>query len=193
MKHLLLLALLIPTSSFAGNGSGNVSATAMFGNIGATNISDPGSATVPESYIGASSGPSYFMLHASSNNQTTGANSFFPFYRDGVLYQVGNGAGSVKTYCVSLQWWASATNSSFQIVSATATFANNASSLTGPIYEGGVSGVGMHNSLGAPIMQNEGITFTFGTGSNSVTHTWPGVQINVVSTGMSIHLLCKEQ
>lgn len=64
------------------------------------------------------------------------AGNFYPFYKDGVAYQVTSGK---TAYCWGLTGKAGAA-SAIQLVSATASFAYNAGSITGGVYQGGVAG-----------------------------------------------------
>lgn len=127
MKYLsLILALLIPTAAFAGNGSGNVSNVLGLGSFGSVG---------PSSFISIPSTATVFTIFAGDSSTVTTGN-FYPFYKDGVAFQ----AGANGTRCFNLVIIPTTANTSIQLVSATASFAFNAGSLTGGVFQGGATG-----------------------------------------------------
>ncbi len=128
MKNLMVIILILFSfSSFAApSGSGNISAITTLGGVNTTdNLNIPNSN--PEGYFSIYTGQSI-----------TGAN-VTPLYKNGVAYQVTAG----KTFVASKVCGAvGSANARFQLISATASFANNATtaSLTGPVYQGGAAG-----------------------------------------------------
>lgn len=124
-KIIILLLLTLSNQSFAANGSGNISNILTTGGVttaDSLNISEPNS-------------QGYFSVYVGSGGTTT--NHFYPFYKNGVAYQVNAG----KTFQISKVCSVSTTSSiSFQLVSDTSSFAHNATSLTSGVYQGGLSG-----------------------------------------------------
>jgi hypothetical protein len=96
-----------------------------------------------------------------------------PFRKNGSLYQVSTSAG-VKAYCMNVRAASATALSLFQLMSATVTFADNATtgSLTGAKYQGGVVGsyasiTGPSGSVPAPVPGS----YVFDNSS------WPGIEI----------------
>jgi hypothetical protein len=130
MKNIILaLTLLVSVNVFAASGSGNVSnVITMGGNNTADNL------VIPEANT-----QGYFSLYSTPAGAAA-AGTMGVFYKNGTPYQVtaGKTCKVVKVYFYS----SNASSNQFQFVSATASFANGAStaSLTGPIYQGGAAG-----------------------------------------------------
>lgn len=127
MKNLIaLILILFSTNVFAATGSGNVSSVTTLGGV---NTSD--NLNIPNS-----NPDGYFSIY--TGQSITGGN-VGPLYKNGVAYQVTAG----KTFVVNKICGAiTASNARFQLISATASFANNATtaSLTSPVYMGGAAG-----------------------------------------------------
>lgn len=65
-------------------------------------------------------------------------NDFYPFYKNGVAYQVTAG----KTCrCDNITWASDAAANRAQLISATASFASGAGSITGGVHQGGAAAV----------------------------------------------------
>lgn len=128
MKNLIILGLiLLSPRSFAANGSGNISNVMTLGGVN----------TVDGLNIGEANSQGYFTLFVGSGGTTT--NNFYPFYKNGVAYQVTAG----KTFqAVKICSLSSAASTLFQLLTATSSFAFNASSVTGGVFQGGASGTG---------------------------------------------------
>ena len=183
MKLLLILALLVPTFGFAANGSGNVSSVAQLGGISmATSQIPTGGLLLPDASIGAAGG--YFMLAAGAKNNTARtADNFYPFYKNGVAYQVTAGK---TAYCSQLVAIDDTGNSRIQLVSGTASIAWDAATVTGAVYEGGFTTGYVHASgNGAWIPSVNQILYAFGAS------TFPGVQESGTRV-IGITLMCKE-
>jgi len=81
-------------------------------------------------------GRTVFTIHAGDAAASATNGNFYPFYKDGVAFQ----AGANGTLCFNITLVAGTANTGAQLVSATASFAFNASSLTGGVYQMGASG-----------------------------------------------------
>ncbi len=149
------------------NGSGNVSNILSIGGFDAAE-----NLTIPES-----NGPGYFTLYA----QVGTSGMFSPFFRDGVQYQVATGKTCKVTKILAT---CTTTGESFQLVSATATFAANAASITGGVYQLGAAGLYIPNTTTALVAIGYSLTYQF------TALTFPGFQAN--SGGSSVMLICKE-
>lgn len=152
------------------NISGNISKTLQLGGVG---INNP--LTIPE---GNSEG--YFTLECGIN--PTGGN-FYRLYKNGAQYQV---TAAKTCQVVAISYYAGTVNDQvFQLVSATATFADNASSLTGPVYQYGASGLYGFGAIATYTWYTTSQTYSF------AASTFPGVQAhNASRCGMFI--ICKE-
>lgn len=133
MKYLLLL--LVSINSFA----------ATPGAVPSVTVSAPGantgSVSISPSQLSGSSGTNHiFSLFCYANASAT--NQYFPCYYNGAVYKVGNATsgGTPSAYCFDITAGSTTPSSSFQLMSATATFANNATSVTGGQWMGGVTG-----------------------------------------------------
>lgn len=128
MKNLISLVLvLFSTSVFAATGSGNISNVLTLGGVSLSdnlNISEDNS-------------QGYFTLYSFPGTNTSGNSS--PFYKNGVAYQVPVGKTFKATkICINT----GLASSQVQLVSSTAAIANNdATALTGGIYQAGSAGV----------------------------------------------------
>jgi len=141
----------------------------------------PGNLVIPESNIGSTGG--YFTVMAGSASE--GAGDFYPFWKNGVAYQVTSGK---TAYCTALMFAGGQAFNTMQLVSATATFANGASSLTGGVYYCGAAG---NYCLGSGTAANTynpmGVSQTF------AATTWPGIQTQATGQIYSVLMSCKEQ
>lgn len=121
----LFLAILLMTgNTFAATGSGNVTNVVNLGGINSTS-----NLAIPES-----NSQNYITL---SSNAAGTAGNFYPLYKNGAAYQVTAG----KTFYVTKVCVMALTtaNSTLQLLSATASFAYGATSLTGGVFQGGAS------------------------------------------------------
>lgn len=137
----LFFALTLPINAFALNGSGNVSNVIGLGVSGpaVTSVNSPGSS------IPLPTGKTVFTIVAGDAQASATNGNYYPFYKNGVAFQ----AGASGTYCFSVRLIANTANTGTQLVSATASFAYNASSLTGGVYQGGASGKSTYMNSGA--------------------------------------------
>ena len=148
-SKLLALALFISAwgpgcveLAHAGNGSGNVSNVIGLGVAGPA-TSAPSAAST---FMGIPSGKTVFSIHAGDLQAAASNGNYYPFYKDGVAFQ----AGASGTYCFNFTLSGNTANTGTQLVSATASFAFNASSITGGVYQMGASGkTGMYTSAAA--------------------------------------------
>ena len=169
MKKIIILLLLITSQVFASNAT--VNNVELLGGVESTST-----LTVPEGNSSA-----YFTIICGTNNITIG--NFIPCSKNGTPYQVTTG----KTFkSIKLCFWANTTNDGLQIVSATAPIANNAASLTGGVFESGVTATYVHTS---------GPTSNVWTcSSNSfdfASSTYAGVELNAVAI-VGVMILGKE-
>lgn len=144
--------------------------------LGSTSSAAP--ITIPESSLSGTTG--WFTIIAEG---TPGAGNYEPFYKDGVAYQV---SGGVKAVCISMSYTTSATTDGFQLMSATASFARGASSVTGGVYENGVSGEYYHYAAVAHQLVNTNFMYRFGAS------TYPGIQASSGAVKVLAILTCKE-
>lgn len=186
----LLLALVFPISSFAASGSGSVTdAIAVGSSPGATVGHFQPNTFMSMSRLTDGSSPQVFSIYAAAVSTLTAGN-VYPFYKNGVIYQVTSGK---KAYCFNFSAVdIVSSNHGIQLLSATATFANNATtgSLTGAVYQGGVAGnyvwlasSGGQTGADTPLPG----TYTFGAS------TFPGYQWQNGTFNSSVHGLCYEQ
>lgn len=165
MKHfILLLALLLPLSSFAATGSGNVSSV-----IGLGQMSPLG---VPTSYVplNTTAAPSVFTVLCGADSNASAGN-YYPCYKNGAAFSTG---ANKKAYCFNGRVKVNTTNIAFQFVSATASFTfNQSSALTGGVYSCGADlrycidagpTAGVYNPIPG--------VFTFGDGTNDTFIGW---------------------
>lgn len=142
-----------------------------------------GSTAIPLLVIPEANTQSYFTLYGggSVNN-----NTFSPFYKNGVAYQVTSG----KTCkVVGVVMAASSTGAFWQLCSATAAITPNTGSLTGPVYQLGATSLVafMASPASAGLRTSECVTYDF------AQNTYPGWQ-NVLNGNMVfwLALICKE-
>jgi hypothetical protein len=113
----------------------------------------------------------FFTIVSGGGSPASG--KVWPFRKNGALYQVTNGKTFVTTKVVC---WTSSSSGYFQLMSATATFANDATtgSLTGPVYQSGAADRYQHitQSGTALVPQHAGVIHSFSGDS------YPGVQFN---------------
>ena len=142
MKNLIVLFLLIGSTAFAGSGSGNVSNVVSFG--GATpNL------TIPES-----NSQGYFTI----NGALTTATDYGPLLNSGVAYKVTTGN---SFHATSVCLFATSAGSYAQLVSGTSAISQNATTVTGAVYQAGAAG-NYSFALGtANVWQCYNVNYTF--------------------------------
>jgi len=132
MKTLIiLLALLIPYISYAGNGSGNVSNVLQLGSHNTTSV------VTPIMVISdAANSLGWFSINSAGDPTS---NTATPFMKNGNVFQ----AGANGTVCVGATGQTSGANSPWQIIYADSTFAVSASigSLTNVKFQSGATTV----------------------------------------------------
>jgi hypothetical protein len=146
------------------------------GSGGATN-------TMPSDFftvLSSTNTTSFFSLYTANQGGSSG--NYSPFYKNGVLYQVTPGKTCT---CYRTKFWDDVAGSRAQLVSATSTFAINASSLTGGVFQGGVAGNYVLNSQAAMAWTYYSDSYDFGSA------TFPGAQFSV-PTGRLILSACVE-
>jgi hypothetical protein len=155
------------------NGSGNISNVLNLGGFNAT----PGGLVIPEANT-----QGYFGLYA---GLTSGTNTYAPFIKNGTIYQVTPGK---ICYVVGFAFLSGTVGDRCQLISATATFANGASTLTGAIYQGGApggtGGFYIYDIQTAYVPVQSFFPYQF------ASETYPGFQGTAANT--SVILLCKE-
>jgi hypothetical protein len=158
------------------------------GNAPILTIAAPGQQTqalsIPLSCLSSGGGcPGQVFSLFAGNNSMTG-NDYYILYKNGVAYQVG---ASTKAYCVNSTAATTSASDGYQLFSATASFANGASSITGAVYQCGSPGLNCTpaNSTTYVPYPVPGI-FVFGSS------TYAGMQ-PASSAGYFIHLDCYEQ
>ena len=113
-------------------------------------------------------------------------NDVYPFRKNGDLYQVTSGK---TARCSSIRYRVGSASGGFQLLSATATFANGATtaSLTSPKYQfGAANNYGMSGPSSANAPTVEHLQYTFGSA------TWPGVQCADNTQLYQVYLVCNE-
>lgn len=153
-------------------------------NIG---LSAVGVSTSPVSNIplnnlaGAAGTFAVFSLYGGDGGALT-ATDFYPFYKNGVAYQVTAGK---TAYCFNFTA-NNAAAASFQFVSATASFAFGAASITGGVHMGGAAGkYPLESGASANVVVSIPGTYTFGAS------TFPGFQI-AGNNVLQLHTDCYE-
>lgn len=138
-KLYLLAALFLSTwgpgcveTALAGNGSGNVSRVMGLGAAGPA----VGSVAAPSSSVEIPSGKTVFTITAGDIQAAQSNGNYYPFYKNGVAFQ----AGASGTYCFNFRLAGNTVSTGVQLISATASFAFNANSITGGVYQQGASG-----------------------------------------------------
>lgn len=121
----------------------------------------------------------YFSLFAAGAS----AGNVSPFYRDGVIYQV-NATNACRV--VWALFISSTAGASAQLISATASFAINATtaSLTGPKYQTGLTAYYPYTCVTANVPVSISHPYVFATSS------YPGFQNS--ASGMTMMLICRE-
>jgi hypothetical protein len=141
------------------------------------------SVTIPLTSLSGSGVNGVFSLYSGNNSAATNTN-FYPFYKNGVAYQVTAGK---TAYCFNLTNAPGATPPTwFQLVSATASFAFNAASITSGVYQGGASAQ-FANISGSTSYIPAGVpgVYTF------AASTYPGWQ-SANNQTFNIHMDCFE-
>lgn len=131
MRNLIVLFLFLLGSQSFAVPTGTQSIVG-FGGAGTIGDSD----YIPSSVLGSTT-EKWMTLHTNIANIT--ATNVAPLYANGVAYQV---PGGKVFYVTKVCYEGTATSSPFQLLTATASFAVNATtaSLTGPVYQGGAAG-----------------------------------------------------
>lgn len=129
-RILVLLGIIFSFNSF-GAVPGGVPQIGL-GAIGST--TSPTANVDIGNFAGGAGKFSVFSLYAGGVSLT--ANNFYPFYKNGVAYQVT--AGKVA-YCFNHTGNSGTASQYYQLISATASFAANASSITGGVFQCGAT------------------------------------------------------
>jgi len=151
---------------------------------------------VPQALLGGANGVSggaaiaesslstYFTLNAGT--QSSGANTYYVFYKNGTAYQVSSGK---TAYCVSISSTSSSPFNTYQLVSSTTSWSNNVGSLPATaVYScGGSNSYCLGTGTAAFAFNVMGATYQFSA------LTYPGIEVNQASTVYSVFLNCKEQ
>lgn len=131
--------------------------------------------------LSAGNGQGFFGLY--TNGVAITAGNYAPFYKNGVAYQVSSGK-SFQVYQICVE--SPGTSAAFSLVSATASFAHNASSITGGVYQSGtVSNYNMFTSASAEQVKCWNWMYSF------AQNTYPGIQGNT-ATGYRTYLVGRE-
>lgn len=182
MRKVVLLSLLFSLSANAANsvGSGDFPYVSVGGNgqSVASVMPNPPSIVIP------SNDTTWFTLYTGLLSVGNGVT--YPFKKNGVIYQVTAGKSA---YCTSIRHRVGSASGGFQLLSATATFADAATtaSLTGPVYQCGAAATYcMAGSTTANTIMNESIMYKFGAA------TWPGIQASDNTQLYHVALHCHE-
>lgn len=175
----ILMTMILPITALAGNGSGNVSNVVGIGATGTT-------VNAPTAFFSIPAGAQIFSLYAGDIQANQTATNYYPFYKNGVAYQVTAGK---TAYCFNftLASGSTAAGVSVQLISATASFAFNANSITGGVYQFGASAKA--GFVVSPTAQTQAAwpgVYTFGAS------TYPGFQAGN-SQNFVLHADCYEQ
>lgn len=133
-----------------------------------------------------SSDTSTFTLYAGALTNG-GSGVVYPFRKNGSIYSTH---ATKRTYCRSIRYRVGSASGGFQLMSATATFADAATtgSLTGPVYQcGAAAAYCMSGNIGANVMVTEGLLYEFAAGA-----VFPGVQFSDNTQFYQVYLTCKE-
>lgn len=178
----LVLSLFISVNAFGAAGSGNVSEATSLGGFGVA-VAGVQSA-MPGGISVANGNTAQFSLYAGAMSVGNGVT--YPFYKNGVLYQVTAG----KTCrCDKVRHRGGSATGGWQLLSATATFANATAtaSLTGPVYQCGAAAVycqAAHTTANTTWV--EGLQYVF------AASTWPGAQFSDNTQLYHLELSCHE-
>ena len=154
--------------------SGNVSNV-----LGIGGVSVSSAPLAPDLLVAESNTQGYFTLFA-GKSMTSG--NFYILYKNGVAYQVPNGKTCKVVGVIAT---CSAANSSFQLCSATASFAEGAGTITGGVYQAGAS-------TNAALFTGAGYAYTrFSVLYDFASDTYPAIQAGG-SYVYNIALICKE-
>jgi hypothetical protein len=152
MKNLICLVLLLMSGSSFALPSGSQNALQLGGIVNSDNL------VIPEA-----NSQGYFTLY--TNDGTKTGTHYGAFYKNGVAYQVTAGKTfQVTKICIATV----AANTTFQLMSATASFAENAASVTGGVYQSGVAAGNSLQSTAANTYVCYGSTYSF------AASTYPG-------------------
>ena len=177
MKTLLLLLSLISPPSFA----------ATPGAVPSVTVSAPGantgSVSISPAMLSGTGVNGIFSLYVGG---TLTAGNYYPLYRNGVAYQVTSGK---TAYCFDITSLCTNASYSGQLFSATASFASGAASITGGVYQCGVTpGYCIVSSPTASTTTVVPGVYSFGSG------TYPGFVAYTGSTPVwQLHMDCFEQ
>ena len=150
----LLLALWLPLSAFAATSSGNIANVFGLGYFGPASTAVGG----PSAFLQIPSTKTVFSIHAGDAQTAATNGNFYPFYKNGVAFQ----AGASGTYCFNFTLIGATTNTGVELVSATASFAFNAASLTGGVFQMGASGKTGLFTTNAQVRTAQPGVYTFG-------------------------------
>lgn len=134
-----------------------------------------GKSAIPPSSLSGTGVNGIFSLTAGDGSNNLTAGNFYPFYKNGVAYQVTSGK---TAYCFNITLHTSAVANAAQLVSATASFAFNAGSITGGVHQAGAAG--KYPMVNQAASTNNGApqpgTYQFGA------TTFPGIQSSASAT-----------
>lgn len=154
-------------------GSGNVSNVLGLG--GAPSSTTASNLTIPEN-----NSQGYFTLYMGKGGTVS---DYYILYKNGTAYQVTSG----KTcYVVGIGMNAPGSGNNIQLISATAPFADGASSITGGVYQGGASG-------NYPVLQGAAGTWVYyPTTFQFAASTYAGIQAGGTANPYGVYVICKE-
>lgn len=183
MVHLVtILSLLFSFSAWAVAPSGApvITLGGVYINNTTQNGGIGGGIVVPSNDI------TWFTVYAGTLSNG-GTNVYYPFRKHGVLWQVTTGT---KAYCKSITVRVSSATGGYQLVSATATFADAtaAGTLTGAVHQCGSSAAGCrsgHITANTEVTKQEVYVF-----DGSAATVWPGAQFFDASQVYQISLTC---
>jgi hypothetical protein len=178
-----LLALLFSISAQAATPGAVPSVTVSASGANTAQVS------IPPSQLVAGAAQQIFSLYIGAAN--SGAPNYLPFYRAGVIYQVPSGK---TTYCFDITAASSQTLGGtgpafMDLISATATFVSNASSITGGVGQcGAPGGTALCDTIGTSSVA----TVVPGVYSFA-SLTWPGIHTYNYPFTYQVHMDCFEQ
>lgn len=157
IKIIFVLSLFLVRESFGASGSGNISNIVTLGGI----------STTPGLNIAEANSQGYFTLHS---GLPVSAGNVGAFFKNGVQYQVT----AAKTFkAIKICTSSGTAGNPFQLLTSTATFANNGGTgtLTSPVYQGLAAGAySMKGSATIDVYQCLDFTYDF------QASTFPGWQ-----------------
>lgn len=178
-KLLILLITLTPISAFSTTPTavGIVANTTQTGN---------GSGLTPAECLSGTGSCNIYSVYAGNINAALSAGGYYPFYKDGSLWQVGNG---VTAYCFNKTIGAETQSVRFQLISASNSFSFGGTP-SGVIYYQAGAASKYHDivpaSLGLYTLAPAPGTFRFSQ------NYWPGMQTASATAGI-YHMDCYEK